>query len=506
MNQWSDPRYTSNVFRFLIALTLVLLVAGCGREASQTLAPWPPPQLAAGGDPAATIAALKTEMPAMIQRAAVPGLSMAILANGAVAWSGGFGVADVRTHRAMTGATIVEAASLGEPVLATIALSLVESGRLDLDSPIARWYADPNLKTDARYGRITLRQLLSHTAGLGNLRANQPEAIFFSPGDHFSDSGVGYLVAQRLIETVTGEPLEQTAVRVVFRPAAMADSSFVWQPRFDDHTAIGHDAAGQPMPKRRPSVAFAPASLQTTAEDYGRFLAALVNGRLIGPPMLGEMWREQIAVTPDCVECLSTANGRSTTVFWGLGWGIDRTADGVEVWHWGDTDIFRGYVVLYPAKKSGLAFLSNSVNGLSLRDDLIGHIAGGTHPDWDFVKYDQYDSPMVAAANAIQNAFMRDPVAGAAEYQRQKALGLVSKDETTLDTLGFRFFTQRLPRTAVAIWELEAQEFPQSWHPYDNLGLGYKVLGDADKSLANYRKAIAINPSDPAAKRALSIR
>jgi CubicO group peptidase (beta-lactamase class C family) len=490
-----------------VSLVLVLVAAAACSSPPPTLPPWPPPQLATGGDPSQTIAALAIQMPPMLDNAGVPGLSMAIVSNGTLQWSGGFGVADTRSHVPVDRATIVEAGSLGKPILATVALALVEAGKLDLDAPIARWYTDPALGKDPFYRRVTLRQLLSHTSGLANMRANQAPSIHFPPGDHFSYSGVGFLVAQRLIEKVTGEPFDAVAARLVFGPAGMTNSSFVWQPRFDDHTATGHDALGQPMQKRRPSMAFAPASLQTTAEDYGRFVAALLEGRLIGAPMLAEMWKPQIAVSPSCVECPGPVPAeRSPQVSWGLGWGIDKTPQGSSVWHWGDNDVFRSYVVAWPAQKTALVFFTNSVNGLSLRNDLVTLAAGGDHPDWDFVKYDQYDSPIIVAMKSIQTAFARNPGDGVAEYKRQKALGLVSTDESALDLLGFRFFSQRQPNTAIAIWELEAQEFPRSSHAYDNLGLGYKVIGDLERSTASYRKALEINPSDETAKKALSVR
>jgi CubicO group peptidase (beta-lactamase class C family) len=491
-----------------LGVSLVLVVAAaCSSPPPATLPPWPPPQLSIGGDPSQTIAALAIQMPPMLDHASVPGLSMAIVSNGELRWSAGFGVADARSHLPVDKATIVEAGSLGKPVLAVVALALVEAGKLDLDAPIAKWYADPELVKDPSYRRVTLRQLLSHTSGLTNLRANQPQTIHFPPGDHFSYSGVGFLVAQRLIEKVTGESLDAVAARLVFGPAGMTNSSFIWQRRFDDHTATGHDALGQPMQKRRPSVAFAPASLQTTAEDYGRFVAALLAGRLIGARMLDEMWKAQVAVSPSCVECPGPVPAeRSSNVFWGLGWGIDKTSQGTSVWHWGDNDVFRSYLVAWPARKTALVFFTNSVNGLGLRNDLVNHVAGGEHPDWDFVKYDQYDSPVMVAMKSIQTAFARSPGDGVAEYKRQKALGVMPADESSLDLLGFRFFSQRQPQTAIAVWELEAQEFPGSWHAYDNLGLGYKVTGDTERSIANYRKALAINPADDNAKRALAGR
>ena len=483
-------------------LALVLATSACGRGPAPP--PWPPPLLAPNGSAKAITESLKVQMPAMLERAAVPGLALAVLADGVV-WSGGFGVADDSARRPVDAQTIFEAASLGKPVLAAIALRLVEDGKLDLDRPIARDYQDPELAKDPLYPRITLRQLLSHTSGLANLRRGQPNVVHFPPGDHFSYSGVGFLTAQRLIEKVTKQPFDAVAARLVFEPAGMTNSSFVWQTRFEDHTAVGHDENGHSTQKRRPSVPFAPASLHTTAEDYGRFMAALVDGKLIHQPRVAEFWTEQVAVTPTCVECPGAVGPeRSSRVFWGLGWGIDRTPDGPAIWQWGDNEVFRSYAVLWPAKRAGLVYFTNSVNGLALRNDLVSHVLGGEHPDWEFVKYDQYDAPNVLAMKSVQAAFAKDPSAGAAEYRRQKALGHAPTDETALDLLGFKFFTQHHTKTAIAVWELEVQEFPKSWHGYDSLGLAYRVTGEPERSIASYRKALAINPADEDAKKALA--
>jgi tetratricopeptide (TPR) repeat protein len=143
------------------------------------------------------------------------------------------------------------------------------------------------------------------------------------------------------------------------------------------------------------------------------------------------------------------------------------------------------------------------MSGLALRDDLVGHVLGGDHPDWMFVKYDQFDSPVAAAKRSIEAAFLRDEQAGIAEYEKQRATGFSLPDESWLDLLGFKILNKKSPQAAIAVWELEAREFPNSWHAYDSLGLAYMILKDHDRSIANYKKALALNPNDANAKKAL---
>ena len=96
-----------------------------------------------------------------------PGLAVALIGDGEGAWAAGYGVADHSTGRPVTTATRFQAASVSKPVTAWGVLRLVESGRIGLDEPIIghlrRWRPPPS-PVDA--DGITVRRLLSHTAGL----------------------------------------------------------------------------------------------------------------------------------------------------------------------------------------------------------------------------------------------------------------------------------------------------------------------------------------------------
>src|SRR5262249_11831103 len=151
---------------------------------------------------------------------------------------------------------IFEAASLTKPVVAYAALKLADSGQLDLDAPLSKYLPEPYIKDDDRLKLITTRRVLSHTTGFPNWRpAGQPLKIHFTPGERFSYSGEGYVYLQKVIEQISGQPLDAFMKKTVLEPLGMTDSSFVWQERYEKLKATAHDAAGNPTQKRKPTQA-----------------------------------------------------------------------------------------------------------------------------------------------------------------------------------------------------------------------------------------------------------
>ena len=127
--------------------------------------------------------------------------------------------------------TVFELGSNGKTVAAYIALKLVDEGKIGLDDKIFR-YLDPELITDdPRIKDITLRQLLSHTAGFSpSYEFGVDKKIYSDPGETFRYSGVGYIYLQNVIENVSGEDFEQAAKHYVFEPLGMENSSFEYIP------------------------------------------------------------------------------------------------------------------------------------------------------------------------------------------------------------------------------------------------------------------------------------
>jgi CubicO group peptidase (beta-lactamase class C family) len=194
----------------------------------------------------------------------------------------------------ITATTMFQAASIAKTVAAWCIMSLVEEGRLCLDSPIGRYV----IEWQPESGRfdpaaLTLRRLMRHTAGLSlsDYPGHDPalpapekhEALFGSgeerlaiveqPGTMFRYSGGGWALLQCAVEAASGLPFARAMEERVLGPLGMRHSHFAWSEEVARKIAEGHDAAGRRLPNYRYAAAAA-AGLYTTARDLEKFLVA----------------------------------------------------------------------------------------------------------------------------------------------------------------------------------------------------------------------------------------
>lgn len=204
----------------------------------------------------------------------VPGLSIAVMHKGKIDWAQGYGLRDIEKPEKVDATTLFQAASISKPVSAALALRLVDLGMLALDEDVNRklvsWKIPATEFTSAT--PITLRNLLSHSAGLtmhgvpefapgGALPtlvqilegtwATDAERVrsVSRPGEEFSYSGGGYLVLQLLLTEAAERPFAQLAKELVLDPAGMPMSTFE-QPlphELWNQAAVGHNRQGSPL-------------------------------------------------------------------------------------------------------------------------------------------------------------------------------------------------------------------------------------------------------------------
>lgn len=239
---------------------------------------------------------------------------------------------------------------------------------IDLDRPLVAYQPDLFASEEPDLRRITARMILSHSSGLDNFGHTPPEALNFAPGAGFQYSGLGYARLQQVIERLTGKTLEALAREHVFQPLGMASSSYVWRPDLEPRLVLGHDAEGAPLSKRRkPARGNAAWSLYSTASDYARFVAFLLNRSDQDGPA-ADMLARQIRITDQ--------------ISWGLGWGLQETTPTPSLWHWGGNPGFRSYVVAYPREKIGIVVLSNGENMFKMIEPTILGTIGGALPSY----------------------------------------------------------------------------------------------------------------------------
>jgi CubicO group peptidase (beta-lactamase class C family) len=227
------------VFSWLVVL--VSLIGMLANDLTITLAkslPQQEPPLRLSEPVEAIVADLEGYIPAYMAEQHIPGVTIALIRDGEVAWTGSFGVANALTRRPVTAKTVFEWASNSKVVTAYIALRLVDQGLLSLDQPLNSYLPEPWLPPSEYRDVITLRHVLSHSSGLG--QGTLSRGNLFPPGRGYSYSAIGFQYLQVVIEQVTGKSLEQVAREMVFDPLEMPFSSFVNRGDLTGRTANGH--------------------------------------------------------------------------------------------------------------------------------------------------------------------------------------------------------------------------------------------------------------------------
>ena len=185
----------------------------------------------------------------------VPGVSVAVIDQGRIVWSAGYGVRELGQTDSVTHATLFQAGSISKSVAALTALRLVEQGRLTLDDDVNRtlrtWRVPDDTMT--RGQPVTLRRLLSHSAGfnLPSFRGYEGGATLPSlveiltgtgpantaagrvevpPGTEWRYSGIGTEVVRLLIQDAAGRDYSAVAGEAVVAPAAMCWTTFSQRP------------------------------------------------------------------------------------------------------------------------------------------------------------------------------------------------------------------------------------------------------------------------------------
>lgn len=140
----------------------------------------------------------------------------------------------------------------------------------------------------------------------------------FAPAARWQYSGKGYALLQRMLEVVTECPLQQLAEQELFAPIGLTDTALKLTPVIQPNLV-----AGAPRQLRFP-YEIAPSSLYTSANDYARFMAAVLGDE----QLLALIMRDPVKLP-------------APRLSWGLGWGIEERGRSASIWHWGSNPGFR---------------------------------------------------------------------------------------------------------------------------------------------------------------------
>jgi CubicO group peptidase (beta-lactamase class C family) len=313
----------------------------------------------------------------------VPGVSIALISGGKVVWARGYGVA--RDGSPVNTETLFQAASISKPLTAMMALRLVDEGILSLDEDVnlklRSWKVLENEFTKSQ--KVTLRRLLSHTAGLtvrgfggyaagtqvpslldildGKKPANsEPVRVEAVPGTKWSYSGGGYVVVQQLVTDVTGKSFSELMQEKILEPLGMVHSTFQ-QPlpaNLEAAAAAGYDSDGTVIAGRWHTYPeMAPAGLWTTPSDLARVVIELQNGGHILKP--------------------ATQHAMLTKLLYdyGLGIGLDDKSGRKSFSHSGGNAGFNSNLFGYLEGDDGAVIMTNGDNGWPLIEEIMRSIS-----------------------------------------------------------------------------------------------------------------------------------
>jgi len=341
----------------------------------------------------------------------VPGVAIAVLRDGKLVHSAGYGTREAGTASTVDAETLFSVGSVSKVVTAATTLRLAADGKLALDQDIATYLRNWKVPATPQVPapQLTLRMLMSHTSGLGvhgfadylpgeplpTLQQtldgiapakNKPVRLLHTPGERGDYSGGGVMVEQQVLEDVTGQPLDAIARAQVFAPLGMQRSRYSDPQAGTDNIAKAHDGDGAltALPRGWQSFPEQGASgLWTSANDLAAFVAALTAS-----------YRGQGNFLP---RAIATDMMTEVSPSWhGLGPRLDGAGQARIFHHGGSNDSYRAWIEGYLDTGDGFVILTNGENGAALaaeiRNALSDAIGRGVNPPVRSVALDLSDA------------------------------------------------------------------------------------------------------------------
>lgn len=312
----------------------------------------------------------------------IPGASIAVIHNGEIAWTKGYGVVDKESKAPVTEQTLFQAAATSMPVTAYGALRLVEQSKVGLDEDINSYLKSWNVPENefTREKKVTIKNLLNHSAGIhprgtgpysvdekpptlvevlnGTSPAkNEPVTVNKEPGESVRFAYTSYVPIQQMMLEVEGKTFPEIMHELVLKPLEMSNSTFSQSLTAEQlsNVATGYLQDGSMVKGGREIYpAMASHGLWTTAEDYAKFITN-VQQTLNGKRTKG--------LSKDLTELMGTPYGVDDSAWsftLGLGFQLQNRSNEIYLRHHGWNTGFYAEIVAHRDKGYGVVVLTNS--------------------------------------------------------------------------------------------------------------------------------------------------
>ena len=363
-------------------------------------------------------AELDSQINNLTSEAGVTGLAIAIFNNNQVAFQRAYGFANLENNDTLNTGHVFYGASFSKAVFGYLVAQLATEGIIDLDKPLQQYLEKPlpdyefqkewrgytNLQNDLRYEKVTARMCLNHTAGFPNWRWMTKEFDFdpngkirflIDPGSRYSYSGEGFNLLQFVIEKITNKSLEELMKERVFEPLKMEMTGYVWQERFEGKFCHGHSTNQEVIPKDKEDEANAAGSMETTIEDYSKFVRHILQSSEINSAVTNLLFEPTVRIRSKrqfgYLSWEDTDANDDISLSYGLGWGLLQTPHSFGTFKEGHGEGFQHYSIVFPEQDMGIIILTNSDNGESIFKYLLEISIGDVYTPWQWENYIPYD-------------------------------------------------------------------------------------------------------------------
>jgi len=304
---------------------------------------------------------------AEMEKQHIPGLSLLVSRDGKPIRAQGYGLANVELQVPVNPETVFQSGSVGKQFTATAVMMLAEENKIGLEDPLTKFFPD----APARWKQVTVRQLLSHTAGFTdypknfNFRKDYTEdevlriveriPLAYPPGTKWSYSNLGYATLGILIHKVTGKFYGDVLQERIFKPLDMSTTRIISEADIIPDRAAGYRLVKGEL-KNQEWVApmintTADGSLYFSINDLAKWDAALYTDKLLKRSSLQQMWT-----------VAKLKNGQPNSGHYGFGWSIQEKKDHKVIGHGGSWQGFKTHISRYVDDKLTVVVLINQAD------------------------------------------------------------------------------------------------------------------------------------------------
>ncbi len=462
---------------------------------------------------------LDKKIPQLLNDFTVPGAAVAIIENGEIVLQKGYGYSDIEKEIKVNSKTGFNIGSISKTVAAWGVMKLVQEGKIELDAPaekyLTRWHLP---ESEFNSNEVTIRRLLSHTAGLSlhgypgwspndtlptieeslNGKNNGPGRveIIMEPGTKYKYSGGGFTMLQLIIEEVTGQKFEDYMQAEILNPLGMTNSSYKIDDKIMAASSLEYNNYGDVIDFEL-FTAQAAAGLHTTMEDFTRLAFA---------SLYRNKDREKYSsILPDNIiqqmmEPVPQADGGFG---YGMGYQVDQVASMVLGGHGGDNTGWHAIFRVNPVTNDGFLALTNGGRGnticYQIYCDWLSWKTGKLPWDWCHVK-----PPVANKLKNIIDSIGIDNIAGNYTELKKNQPDKYDFTESQLNELGYYYLGKDDIEKAIEIFKLNIEAFPNAFNVYDSYGEALLKHGAREEAIENYKKSVQLNPGNENGKKVLT--